>query len=193
SDTTTSACGTTSCTYSVTNVPGVTYTWTYSGVGTITVSGNSITLNNITSGGTLTVTPSNACDSGIPQTITITTGSAPSQPSAISGSTTIACGITSGIYSVTNVPGVTYTWTYSGGGTITGSGNSITLDNITSGGTLTVTPSNSCGNGTPQIITISAGAVPALPTTITDSASGAGRTASATYAARNVPVVTNTR
>jgi hypothetical protein len=46
---------------------------------------------------------------------------------------------------VLNVSGVTYTWSYSGSGTITGSGSSISL-NPTTAGTLTVTPSNSCGS-----------------------------------------------
>ena len=192
SGSTTIACGTTSGTYSVTNVLGITYTWSYSGSGTVTGSGNSITLDNITSGGTLTVTPSNGCGNGTPQTITITTGSVPAQPSAISGSTTIACGATSSVYSVTNVPGVTYTWSYSGGGTITGSGNSVTLDNITSGGTLTVTPSNGCGNGTPQTITITTGAVPAQPSAISGSTTIACGTTSGTYSVTNVPGVTYT-
>ncbi|OJX35929.1 MAG: hypothetical protein BGO87_05520 [Flavobacteriia bacterium 40-80] len=193
SGSTTIACGTTSGTYSVTNVPGVTYTWSYSGSGTVTGSGNSITLDNITSGGTLTVTPSNACGNGTPQTITITAGSVPAQPSAISGSTTIACGATSGVYSVTNVLGVTYTWTYSGGGTITGSGNSITLDNITSGGTFTVTPSNACGNGTPQTITITmGGTTPSQPSTISGSTTIACGTTSGAYSVTNVPGVTYT-
>jgi len=192
SGSTTIACGATSGTYSVTNVPGVTYTWSYSGGGTVTGSGNSITLDNITSGGTLTVTPSNACGNGTPQTITITTGSVSAQPSTVSGSTTIACGATSGTYSVTNVPGVTYTWSYSGGGTVTGSGNSITLDNITSGGTLTVTPSNSCGNGTPQTITITTGSVPAQPSAISGSTTIACGATSGTYSVTNVPGVTYT-
>jgi hypothetical protein len=76
----------------------------------------------------------------------------PSQPSTISGNTTI-CASTANTYSVTNVSGVTYTWTYSGTGTITGSGNSISL-NATTTGTLTVTPSNSCGNGTARTLAI---------------------------------------
>ena len=137
-------------TYSVTNVAGVTYTWTYSGTGTITGAGNSISLA-ATTGGTLTVTPSNACGNGPAQTYPITIGTAPSQPSVISGPSSLCA--TAGTYSVTNVAGVTYTWTYSGTGTITGAGNSISLA-ATTGGTLTVTPSNACGNGPAQTMNI---------------------------------------
>ncbi|MGB9701724.1 MAG: T9SS type A sorting domain-containing protein, partial [Candidatus Kapaibacteriota bacterium] len=90
-------------------------------------------------------------------TITNTVNTVPAQPSAISGNTTVCAG-TSGVgYSVTNVSGVTYAWSYSGTGvTINGSGSSITIDfasNATSG-TLTVTPSNDCGNGTAQTLAI---------------------------------------
>jgi gliding motility-associated-like protein len=138
--------------YSVTNVPGVTYTWTYSGTGTLTPNGNQVDLN-ATTGGTLTVTPSNACGDGPAQQIAITIEDVPNQPVAISGPDVIGCATSSGNYSITAEPGVTYTWTYSGTGTITGSGNSISLE-PTSGGTLTVTPSNACGNGTPQTIDI---------------------------------------
>lgn len=149
---TTIPCGGATGTYSVTNVTGTTYTWTYSGTGTISGSGASITLN-ATTGGVLTVVPSSACGDGTPQQITIQLDNPPAQPSAISGNLQIPCGGATGTYSVTDVPGTTYTWTYSGVGTISGSGNQITL-NASSGGVLTVTPSNVCGTGTPSSITI---------------------------------------
>ncbi|MDD2633991.1 MAG: T9SS type A sorting domain-containing protein, partial [Bacteroidales bacterium] len=67
-------------------------------------------------------------------------------------------------YSVTNVAGVTYNWAFSGTGTITGSGNSISLSATTSG-TLSVTASNSCGTSTArtQAITVN----PNLPVSVT--------------------------
>ena len=159
--------------YSVTNVSGVNYAWTYSGGGTVTGSGSSISLTNITSNGTLTVTPSNGCGDGTPQTVNITVTDVPNQPSVITGPISLACGDSTANYSVVNA-GVTYTWTYSGTGTVSGSGNAITLNNIASGGTLTVTPSNSCGNGTPQTITISIASGPTIDNiSTTDPSCGA--------------------
>jgi hypothetical protein len=84
---------------------------------------------------------------------TINVLSIPSQPSAITTPASI-CLNSAGTYSVTNVAGVTYSWSYSGAGTITGTGNSISLTPTTDG-TLTVTPSNSCGSGTARTFAIS--------------------------------------
>lgn len=92
-------------------------------------------------------------------TITNTVNTVPAQPSAISGNTTVCAGTNGVAYSVTNVSDVTYTWSYSGNNVTIASGqgtNSITLNfasNATSG-TLTVTPSNGCGNGTAQTLAI---------------------------------------
>jgi hypothetical protein len=92
-------------------------------------------------------------------TITNTVNTVPAQPSAITGNTTVCAGTNGVAYSVTNVSGVTYTWSYSGSNVTVASGqgtNSITLNfasNATSG-TLTVTPSNDCGNGTAQTLAI---------------------------------------
>ena len=94
-----------------------------------------------------------AVTASVLNTNTINVNALPAQPSTISSPATI-CPNSAGTYSVTNVAGVTYTWTYSGTGTITGSGNSISL-NASTGGTLTVVPSNSCGSGTSRTFAIS--------------------------------------
>jgi hypothetical protein len=88
---------------------------------------------------------------------TINVNTVPAQPSTITSPASI-CPNTNGTYSVTAVAGVSYTWTYSGTGTITGTGNSISL-NASTGGTLTVTPSNSCGNGTARAFVVSIAAL----------------------------------
>ena len=75
----------------------------------------------------------------------------PSQPSVITGNTSI-CSTVDNSYSVVNA-GVNYTWSYSGTGTLSGSGSSRTL-NATTNGTLTCTPSNVCGNGTSRTLGI---------------------------------------
>jgi subtilisin-like proprotein convertase family protein len=78
-------------------------------------------------------------------------GALPLQPGAFTSSTASVCPGTTGVqYTVPSVAGVSYAWTYSGNGaTINGTGNSITIDFslLATSGTLTVTPSNSCGPG----------------------------------------------
>lgn len=152
--------------YSVTNVSGVTYSWAVSGGGTITGSGNSISVNWTTDGTyTLTVTPSNSCGNGTPRTLSVTVITVPAQPTAITGSTNPCLG--SQPYSVTNVSGVTYAWAVSGGGTITGSGNSVSVNWTTPGTyTVTVTPSNTCGNGTPRTLSVTVITTPSQPSVI---------------------------
>ncbi|MFN3406068.1 MAG: cellulase family glycosylhydrolase, partial [Cytophagaceae bacterium] len=187
-------CAGTSGTYSVTNVTGVTYNWTYSGTG-VTFSGNTASVtatfaSNATSG-TITVTPSNACGNGVARTQAITVNPVPAQPSTIAGTTTVCAG-TSGTYSVTNVTGVTYNWTYSGTG-VTFSGNTASVtatfaSNATSG-TITVTPSNACGNGAARTQAITVNPVPAQPSTITGNATVCAGT-SGTYSVTNVTGVT---
>jgi hypothetical protein len=70
----------------------------------------------------------------------------PAQPSAIVGTLDPEIG-TSQVYSVTNVPGITYTWAFPASWNITaGQGtNSVTVTVGTINGTISVTPSNICG------------------------------------------------
>lgn len=94
------------------------------------------------------------------------TNAFPAQPSAISGTTTICAGNSTNL-NVTNVSGVTYSWTYSGTGTLSGgTGNTQTLT-ATTGGTITVTPSNACGNGTSRTANITVNTLSTAPTTLT--------------------------
>lgn len=80
------------------------------------------------------------------------TGNVASQPSVISGANSLPCGGGTETYSVINVPGVTYAWSFSGTGSIAGSGNSIALT-ASSAGTLTVTPTADC-EGPPSTLDI---------------------------------------
>ncbi len=144
--------------YSVTNVNGVTYNWSVSGGGTISGSGNSININ-WTQGGTYTVsvTAENSCGISTVRTLQVeVTGAVPNQPNAITGTSTPCAGQQN--YSVTNVAGVTYNWTLSGGGSISsGQGsNAVTINWTTVGGpyTLSVVANNTCGNSTAQSIQV---------------------------------------
>ena len=93
---------------------------------------------------------------------------APAQPSAITGNAT-PCQGSSQVYSVTNVTGISYTWTVPSTWTITaGQGsNSITATVGTNAGNISVTPSNSCGNGTPSTLAVTVTILPANAGTIT--------------------------
>lgn len=150
-------------TYSVTNVVGLSYNWTVPADWVIN-SGQTTSSINVTVGiqnGTIEVTPSNSCGAGTSRSLSVVSSVAPSQPSAISGDPT-PCEGTSVTYSVTNVAGMTYAWSLPAGYTQTGGGTTNTIDvDVTSGsGTISVTPSNGCGTGLAQTLSVSSGAYP---------------------------------
>ncbi len=143
------------------SAPGISTITNFNGTSiyTFTPSGPTVGAGGVITGAipgtTYTVGASDAgCTSPVTPFINGTQLTVPNQPVAIGGNVNLSCGTTSEDYFVTNTPGVTYSWSYSGGGTISGSGAFITLNSITSGGVLTVIPSNACGNGTPQIVGI---------------------------------------
>jgi hypothetical protein len=109
-----------------------------------------------TAGGNITVTPSNSCGNGTAQTLPVTVNFVPSQPSTITGNTTVCSGESGLTYSVTNESGVTYNWILPTGWTQIGGGttNSITVTAGTAGGNISVTPSNDCGNGAAQTLLV---------------------------------------
>ena len=188
-------CTGSSQTYSITNVAGVTYTWSFPADWTITAGQgtNSVTVTVGSAIGNVTVTPSNACGNGTAQTLAITVTSVPAQPGAISGQLSPCAGTTLLVYSVTNVAGVTYTWAFPAGWTITaGQGtNSVTVTAGATAGNVTVTPSNSCGNGTAQTLALTPNSVPAQPDAISGNANPC-QGSSQVYSVTNVPSVTYT-
>ena len=166
----TTPCSGTSQVYSVVDVPGVTYNWTFPGGWTQTGGGtsNSVTVTVGNTAGNITVTPTNACGNGTATALAVTPLSAPAQPSVISGNTS-PCQGSSQVYSVTNVTGVTYTWTFPAGWSQTAGGttNSVTVTVGAAGGNITVTPSNTCGNGTSQSLAVTVQSLPAQTGPIT--------------------------
>jgi len=159
-----------SISYSVTNVTGVDYAWTFPAGWIQTPSGttNSITVTVGNGSGNITVTPSNSCGTGTARTLSVTTGTVPSQPSTITGLTSPCVG-GSVNYSVTNVTGTSYAWTLPAGWVKTAGGttNSITVTTTSTAGNIVVIPSNSCGNGTSQTLSVTPTAGPAQPSPIT--------------------------
>ena len=107
------------------------------------------------------VGPGNAVFTSPAQTII---SGVPAQPGTITGNTT-PCQGSSQTYSVTNVSGVTYNWTFPNDWVQTGGGttNSITVTVGSVSGNVQVTPSNACGNGTPRTLGINVSS-PIVPT-----------------------------
>ncbi|WP_298147193.1 choice-of-anchor D domain-containing protein [Flavobacterium sp.] len=164
-------------TLSGTGLPQGTYTVTYNLSGSVisngvtaamTVSASNVgtfTTPSLNNAGTVTVTITNLSSGSSPvlcsnaisanNTASVTVNTVPSQPGSITGNSTFCPGqIVS--YSVTAVPGVTYTWTFPTNWTqqTGGTSSSVTVLTTTNTGDVTVTPSNSCGNGTPRSLTV---------------------------------------
>ena len=75
----------------------------------------------------------------------------------ISAPTPVCQGSAGNVYTVPNVSGNTYNWSYSGTGhTINGTGNSVTVDfdATATSGTLSVTASNACGTSAARTVNI---------------------------------------
>lgn len=108
----------------------------------------------------------------------------PAQPANFTTSTNAICqGTTGVVYTVPNVSGVTYNWTYSGTAvTINGSGNSVMIDfaNNATSGTLSLTATNSAGTSPTRSLAITVNAFSASAPTALGLTINAGTTASLT-------------
>ncbi|HXC04474.1 MAG TPA: gliding motility-associated C-terminal domain-containing protein, partial [Bacteroidia bacterium] len=116
---------------------------------------------------TVTITDANGCS--VTKTDTVQTSGLPPVTSAITGTTPVCPGAVGIIYSVTNNPGSTFTWTVPAGATLTsGQGtNSITVTFGATGGTISCTQTNVCG--TAPAVTFN---VTTSPTPITSAITG---------------------
>ena len=176
-------------TYNVTSVTGVDYSWILPGDWSI-ISGqgtNAISVNVGQLSGDIQVTPSTSCGNGQPQTLVTTVEFIPDQPSSIAGITEPCVG-TSQIYSVTNINGVTYTWTIPNGSAITlGQGtNSITVNIGPNSGDIQVVPSNICGNGAFSTLFITPQTTPVQPSAISGVSSACENTTNLSYSVSNI-------
>lgn len=147
--------------YSVPFDPSVdTYEWTLPSGWTGTSNTNSISVTVGSNGGEISVTPSNFCGEGTAQSATVdVTTSSPDQPSAISGTQEICSGETE-TYSVDNVNGVEYNWELPSDwiGSSTSSEIEVIIGN--SSGDIIVTPSNGCGDGPSNSLTVEVNQAP---------------------------------
>ncbi len=134
-------------TYTIIADEDVNYSWLINGGGTLTSTNSQASVNWIKKGNyTLKVTPSNFCGLGNSQEKIISVKDIPEKPFFEIADTLVCTG--QSIYVVNNSTDVNYNWTISGGGKMTTSNNSATV-NWNNIGTeiIAVTPSNICGNG----------------------------------------------
>ncbi len=156
-------------------------------------TGISLSFGNQTVAGIYTVVATRTvggCTSNMNGSAIISIITIPDQPSIITGPLS-PCDGSSQTYSVTNVSGVSYNWSFPAGWTQTGGGttNSVTVTVGATGGTITVTPSNTCGNGTARTLTVTTTTVPAQPSAITGEDNPC-EGSSETYSVTNVSGVT---
>ena len=177
--------------YSVTNVTGISYSWTVPSTWTITAGQgtNSITATVGSSAGDITVTPSNSCGSGMARTMTVTSTVMPDQPNAIQGNPGPCTGTTQS-YSVNNIPDLTYTWTVPDTWSITsGQGtHSITATVGTIPGDIVVLPSNTCFTGPQQTFAVTVNTIPTAALAIQGNATVCQGLINVSY---TVPIIPN--
>ena len=168
-----SICSGTTQTYTIAAVNGATgYLWTLpSGwSGSSTSTSITTTVGN-TSGNVSVLSVNNCGTSSTTRTLSVNVNSAPAQPGAITGSTSVCQG-TSHVYSITAVSGATsYTWTLPSGWSGTSTTTSITAISGSSGGTISVVANNTCGTSAAQTLTVTANSIPQQPGTITGNTS----------------------
>ena len=142
-------------TYSIPAIATATsYAWTLPTGASITSGDNTntITVSFATTGGVIKVTPSNTCGTAAPASKTITLTARPTAAGEITGLASV-CASTAGVtYSIPVIATATsYAWALPTGAVITAGANTnaITVSFATTGGTIQVTPGNTCGTAAP--------------------------------------------
>lgn len=171
----TKACPGSSFNYSCPPIAGATgYNWTLPANATIISGQNTanitVSYNSGFTGGLLTVTGQNACGAGGSFARNIVRDM-PLPPSTISGKASGTCAKQE-TYSVSSAPGTSINWTVPSGATITGGQSTpnavISFSNNFTGGNISVTAHNTCGNSAPRTLNIKG--APADPSTISGPA-----------------------
>jgi len=156
--------------YTVPNIVGTSYIWSGLPAGASVLNGqgtNTVEINWGTAAANtynIRVTPSNACGASTQfRELPVVVRSAPTAPTGFTGPTTLCQG-SSGSFAIVSVPGVTYVWSASpAGATITPQGSAATIVFGNAGSfQLVVTPTNSCGTGSPLVSTIQITAPPTV-------------------------------
>lgn len=188
---------TTLATYSVPAISSTTtYIWTLpTGMtGTSATNAINVTISGNFNGGTISVKGHNSCGDGTAGSLIITKGSLPSAAAGITGADTVCPGLTSTNYSVPIIAGATtYNWTLPSGFTGSSASNSIsvTISPTFTGGTISVSGSNSCGDGPSSSKTITKGQLPLAAGVISGQTVICSNTTSATYTVPSVSGATS--
>ncbi|WP_242926060.1 ice-binding family protein [Pontibacter vulgaris] len=166
--------GTKNLVYTVTDIPGATYTFLLTdgksgGWGIVSQNRNTVTLNAGTEPGIIRVCVKDICGNcyNIEKTVKVVT---PPTLSAISGPASVCANAEKLVYSVTG-NAATYNWVVPAGWTIeSGLGTaSITVTAGTSGGDISVTAGNSCGTSAANILATTITIPPVAPGPIADN------------------------
>jgi len=164
-------------TYSISAVSGATsYNWTLPSGWSGSSTGTSIsaTPGSSAQSGNISVMANNSCGSSTARTLSVTVNTAPSQPGAISGSTSVIMGNGAQTYSISAVSGATsYTWTLPSGwsGSSTGTSISATPGSSAQSGNISVTANNNCGSSIARTLSVSVITVPPKPGAISGTTS----------------------
>ena len=161
-----SPCEGSSVGYSIAAVSNATgYLWTIPSGWTLN-SGQNTTTINVTAGaagGNVTVTASNSCGNSNTPTLAVAVLPLPGSAGSISGPASVCQNSTGLVYSISAVSNSTgYVWTAPPGWTITSGQNttSIAATAGTSGGNITLTANNSCGNSNTAVLAVGVNAPP---------------------------------
>ena len=140
----------------------VSYTWTLPGGWSGTSVTDSIYATVGTGAGTISVVANSSCGSSGTQTLTVSLGIPPAQPSSMLGVTHL-CDSSSTAYAVTNDPNATsYTWTLPSGWSGSSTINTITATASTTNGVISVTANNACGSSTPSTLNVFGNTIPVV-------------------------------
>src|SRR5206468_10527531 len=103
----------------------------------------------------------------------------PDAAGTITGTSPVCAGQSGATYSISSVTAaIGYTWTVPSGATITAGQNttSITVTWGSTGGHVSVTPNNTCGNGTSSSLAVTVNAKPSAPVASNNGPICAGQT-----------------
>jgi hypothetical protein len=186
-----SVCSGSSKTYSVAAVAGATaYTWSLPAGWT---GASTTTIINVTVGatsGNVSVTANNACGSSAIQTLSVTVGTSPTTPGAISGPIFKCAASGASTYSIAAVANATaYTWSLPAGWSGASTTNIISATPGSSG-IFTVVATNSCGTSAQQTLSVTITNVPAMPGVISGSIALCAGSGASTYSVAAVATAT---
>jgi PKD-like domain/Secretion system C-terminal sorting domain len=155
----TSPCAGTTVTYKIYSIVGATgYNWIVTGTGwSGSSTDTSITVTVGSGPGTIVVYATNSCGQGESHTFVVTPAPLPAKP-VISVSTPPCTGTTTAVFTATSSGATGYYWQALGTGwSGTSSSTSLSATVGTGMGTIICTPSNACGNGPADTLTITPG------------------------------------